>query len=187
MLYEATAAPRERCATLDLEEPAEGVRWHVLQTKSRQEKMLAEVLELRGVRCFLPLAQVHRVYGNRRAKVELPLFPGYMFLQGTLEDVYAADRTKRVVKVISVFDQDKLTEELRNVELALRGGATQFDPFPYLKRGIRVEVSSGPLRGVRGIIEDRLKRDRLILQVDVLGQATSLEVDGALLVPIGQV
>jgi len=166
----------------------EKVRWHVLQTKSRQEKMLAESLGARGIQCFLPLVDVQRVYGGRRAKVELPLFPGYLFIQGTLEDVYMADRTKRVARVISVFDQQRLAEELNSVKLALQGAeaGTGFDPFPYLKCGIRVEVISGPMRGVRGVIEDRRKRDRLILQVDVLGRATSLEVDSALLTPIGE-
>lgn len=161
-------------------------RWHVLQTRSRQEKALAETMESRGVQCFLPLVQVKRHYNGRRAVVELPLFPGYLFLRGTLEEVYLADRTKRVAQIIPVFDQDKLAEELKNIELALKGAGSEapFDPFPFLKRGIRVEVISGPLRGVRGVIEDRLKRDRLILQVDVLGRATSLEVDGAILAPL---
>src|SRR5437762_1028877 len=77
-----------------------GKRWHVLQTKSRQEKLLRESLEARGMRVYLPLVEVQRNYGGRRAKVELPLFPGYLFLQGTLEEMYEADRTKRVARVI---------------------------------------------------------------------------------------
>lgn len=184
-------APRgaERVWEVDSGEAgAEAVRWHVLQTRSRQEKALAENLEARGIRYFLPLVQVARIYGGRRTKVELPLFPGYLFLQGTLEQVYVADRTKRVAKVIPVFDQARLAEELRSVDRAIRGAGdtARFDPFPYLKKGIRVEVISGPMRGVRGVIEDRRKRDRLILQVHVLGQSTSLEVDSALLAPIGE-
>jgi transcription antitermination factor NusG len=167
----------------DAGRPGVGLRWHVLQTKSRQEKALTESLLSRGMECFLPLAQVNRTHGGRRVKVELPLFPGYVFLRGSLEEAYEADRTKRVAKIIPVFDQKKLDEELRSLELALKASAV-FDPFPYLKRGIRVEVISGPMRGVRGVIEDRLKRDRLVLQVDVLGQATSLEVDGAVLQPL---
>jgi len=163
-------------------------RWHVLQTKSRQEKLLRESLEARGMRVYLPLVEVQRNYGGRRAKVELPLFPGYLFLQGTLEEMYEADRTKRVARVIDVFDQKVLAAELRNVEMAIRGvgDASHFDPFPYLKVGIKVEVIAGPLRGVRGLIEDRRKRDRLILQVNVLGQATSLEVDSAVLAPLDE-
>ena len=163
-------------------------RWHVLQTKSRQEKLLCESLESRGMRAYLPLVDVQRNYGGRRAKVVLPLFPGYLFLRGSLEEVYEADRTKRVARVIPVFDQKALAEELRNVEMAIRGvgGTAQFDPFPYLKIGIRVEVIAGPLRGVRGFIEDRRKRDRLILRVNVLGQATSVEVDSAVLSPLDE-
>ncbi len=163
------------------------VRWHVLQTRSRMEKALAESLVAKGIKYFLPLVNVARSYGGRKAQVELPLFPGYLFLRGTLEQVYFADRTKRVARVIPVFDQARLTEELRSIELAIHGASdtTRFDPFPFLKRGIRVEIISGPMRGVRGIIENRHKRDRLILQVNILGQSTSLEVDSALLVPIG--
>jgi transcriptional antiterminator NusG len=181
-------ASAQRVWQVESAQAAVAVRWHVLQTKSRQEKVLAENLGVRGIECFLPLVDVSRMHGGRRAKVELPLFPGYLFIRGTLEDVYMADRTKRVARVISVFDQTRLAEELTNVKLALRGAenGTVFDPFPYLRRGIRVEVISGPMRGVRGVIEDRRKRDRLILQVDVLGKATSLEVDSALLAPIGE-
>ena len=177
----------EQAQTAPPQELPETMRWHVLQTRSRQEKALAEGLEARGIKCFLPLVRVGRVYGGRKAQVELPLFPGYLFLHGTLENVYAADRTKRVAKVIPVFDQARIAEELKSVELALKEApqTSRFDPFPYLKQGIRVEVISGPMRGVRGVIEDRRKRDRLILQVNVLGQATSLEVDSALLMPIG--
>ena len=168
-------------------EVATNLRWHVLQTKSRQEKALSETLASLKIKHFLPIVQVQRMHGGRKAKVELPLFPGYLFLHGSLDDAYTADRTKRVAKVIPVFDQIRLGEELRSLELAINASqeTSRFDPFPYLKSGIRVEVVSGPLRGVRGVIEDRRKRDRLILQVDVLGQATSVEVDSALLVPIG--
>ena len=112
------------------------------------------------------------------------MFPGYLFLKGQLEDAYTADRTKRVAHIIPVVDQVKLTDELRNLALALSARAP-LDPYPYLRAGLRVEVRSGPLAGIRGIIESRLKRDRLSLQVDVLGQAMSLEIDGALLEVIG--
>jgi hypothetical protein len=45
-------------------------------------------------------------------------------------------------------------------------------------------VRSGPLRGLQGIIEHRGRVNRLILQVEMLGQAVSLEVEASLLDPI---
>jgi transcription antitermination factor NusG len=157
--------------------------WHLLHTKSRQEKALMESLTIKGIAAFLPLVDVTRTYGRRKAQVELPLFPGYIFLKGHLEAAYEADRTKRVATIIPVVDQMKLTWELRNLAMALTARIS-LDPFPYLRSGVKVEVRSGPLMGVQGIIESRTKRDRLCLQIEMLGQATSVEIDGALLDPI---
>jgi transcription termination/antitermination protein NusG len=159
-------------------------RWHVLHTRSRQEKVLAEGLMAKGIAAFLPLLEVTRTYGRRKISVALPLFPGYVFLKGQLDEAYEADRTKRVANIIAVADQEKLTWELRNLSLALTARAP-LDPYPYLRAGIKVEVRSGPFIGIQGIIEQRTKRDRLLLQIDVLGQATSLEIDGALVEPVG--
>ena len=158
-------------------------KWFVLHTKSRQEKALADDLARAKVGHFLPLGVFARRYGNRKAKVELPLFSGYLFLRGTVEDTYLANRTKRVARIIEVKDQSKLEWELANLHLALQH-KVPIDPFPYLAKGMRVEVRTGPLRGLQGYIEDRLSIDRLILQVDMLGQAISLEVSGAQLDPI---
>jgi transcription antitermination factor NusG len=167
----------------DLFGPAAAGTWHLLHTRSRQEKALAETLDKKGIKYFLPLALHNRTYGNRKAKVELPLFTGYLFLRGSLDDCYEADRTDRIAQIIKVADQERLTWELKNLAMALRE-KVPLDPFPYLQKGVRVAVKSGPLKGLQGIVEERGKFDRLILQVQVLGQATSLEIDAAILEPV---
>ncbi len=171
------------CEDLSLWEPRPaslGLQWHVLRTMSRQEKALAEVLAARNIRYFLPLVKKTRTYGRRKEVVTLPLFPGYMFLLGTRDELFEADRTRRVASVIEVVDQAKLEHELKNLSCALEH-EPDLVPFPYLKVGYAVEVVGGPLRGIRGVIEDRAKKDRLILKIEVLGQATSVEIDGSLL------
>jgi len=126
------------------------------------------------------LMKRNRNYGGRKAVVEMPLFSGYVFLRGTVDEAYQADRTGRVAQVIRVVDQAKLLWELRNIEIAL-AREVELNPYPGLVRGVKVRVLSGALAGIEGIVEDKPKRDRLLLQVDVLGQATSLEIDGAIL------
>ncbi|HEV2294266.1 MAG TPA: transcription termination/antitermination NusG family protein [Tepidisphaeraceae bacterium] len=154
--------------------------WFVLRTKARQEKILAQDLEARGIRHFLPLVTCTKFYGGRRARVELPLFPGYLFLRGDLDHAYTADRTHRIAQIIRVPDQHQIDRDLRNIHLALGADAT-LDPFPYLRSGVPVEVRDGPFRGLQGIVQDRSRLDRLILQVETLGQAVSLEIDASLL------
>ena len=157
--------------------------WFVLHTRSRQEKSLAEDLAGRGIRHFLPLVTKLRRWGNRKASVDEPLFPGYVFLRGSRDEAFAADRTRRVAHIIPVADQQRLVWELRNLAQAIEQ-KTPLDPYPYLKRGIRVEVTSGPLRGLQGLIEARIGFDKLILAVDMLGQGVTVELLGASVEPL---
>ena len=157
--------------------------WFVLHTKSRQEKALARELGAMGLDCYLPLTRHARLHGGRKAVVDEPLFPGYVFLKATTDEAYDADRTKRVANIIRVPDQHHLEWELNNIRLALECSAT-LDPYPHLSQGRRVEVRSGPFRGLQGVIEGRGREARLILQVDVLGRAVSMEIDGGVVEPV---
>jgi len=155
-------------------------QWFVLHTRSRQEKAISRALDAMRCECFLPLVRKVHYQGRRKVYSETPLFPGYVFLHGTRDQAFDADRTDRIAQVIDVVDQRQLGEELASLKLALAAQAPM-DPFPYLREGVRVVVRAGPLRGVTGFVESRLRMDRLILQVNVLGQASSLEIDGGLL------
>ena len=155
-------------------------RWYVLHTKSRQEKVIASHLTAKGINHSLPLVAQVRYYGRRKMTVHLPLFPSYVFLLGNLEQAYEADRTRRLARIIHVPDQQRLGWELQNLRLAVDKQAP-LDPYPHLKNGVRAEVRAGPFRGLQGVIEHRTRPDRLLLQVDMLGRAVSLEIDGALL------
>ncbi|HEY7091391.1 MAG TPA: transcription termination/antitermination NusG family protein [Tepidisphaeraceae bacterium] len=152
--------------------------WFVLRTRARQEKILAADLGARKIGCFLPLLRVHRTYCGRRIQVELPMFPCYMFLRGSVDDTYYADRSGRVAQIIPVTDQHRLDFELSSLARVLESD-TQLDPFPYLKKGMKVIITAGPLKGLQGLIEDKTRKQRLILQIEALGQAVSLEVDAA--------
>jgi len=158
-------------------------KWYVLHAKSRQEKRLAEALEAMQITYYLPLVKQVQYYGRRKAVVDMPLFPGYMFLRGSLENAYQADRTKRIVKIIPVPDQQEIDRQIKNIGLALANKVV-LDPYPYLKKGIHVVVRSGPFKGLQGVIESRARNDRLVLQVATLSKAASLEIDGSLLEPI---
>ncbi len=168
------------------ESPAEGGAagsWYVLHTRSRQEKSVATDLQARRIRHFLPLVNQVRYYGRRKARVDLPLFPGYVFLFGDREEAFSLDRSGKLANILPVTNQTQLDWELRNLRQAIDRQAP-LNPYPYLEEGIRVEVKSGPFRGLQGLITDRTQDDRLVIQVDMLGQATAIEIDGALLEPL---
>jgi hypothetical protein len=107
-------------------------------------------------------------------------FRDTFFCGGCPSDAYSLDRAGRLAQIIEIRDQRQVHAELNNIDYALSREAG-LSLFRYLRKGIRVEVRTGPLKGLQGIIEDINRRDRIILQVVTLGQSVSAELDGSLL------
>ncbi len=157
--------------------------WWVAHTKARNEKALAWQLLKMEITYFLPLVEKTSIKGKRKFKSLLPLFGGYLFFCGDDEDRYKALTTNRIANVIPVADQESFVSQLRDVYTALTCGA-EVDPFPSVVEGKRCVVTSGPLRGVEGIVEKKESVTRILLKVDILGQSAAVTIDPAFLEPV---
>ena len=151
-------------------------QWWVAHTKSRNEKALAHDLIIRNVSYFLPMSWKVRRSSRRTIKSLLPLFSGYLFFCGEENDRLELLRTDRVANLIKVGDQEKLLSELVQIEQALKAGAP-LKPYKYIRKGQHCRVIAGPLLGLQGIVVMTMGQTRLVLQVDMLGQAASVEID----------
>src|SRR5258708_22547233 len=56
-------------------------RWYAAYTCANHEKCVAAELKARAVEHFLPLYSSVRRWRDRRVRLDLPLFPGYVFLR----------------------------------------------------------------------------------------------------------
>jgi transcription antitermination factor NusG len=151
-------------------------QWWVAHTKSRNEKALAHDLIRRNISYFLPMSWKVRRKSRRTIRSLMPLFGGYLFFCGDENERSELWRTDRVANMIEVKDQQKLLKELLQIEQALRAGAPLV-PHKYLKMGQKCRVIAGPLLGLQGIVVETRSTTRLLLQVDMLGQAASVEID----------
>ncbi len=146
------------------------------------EKALAVDLQNWDVPYFLPMVQRTLVIRGRRFHGMLPLFPGYLFFVGDVEDRYRALTTSHIANVINVVDQAQLVDELSQIELAL-ATPSGLDPFPFLQKGKRCRIARGPLAGIQGVVVRRAGVTRLVLQIEMLGQAVATEIDPSMLEP----
>jgi transcriptional antiterminator RfaH len=154
-------------------------RWWVAHTRSRHEKALAFDLLGWGIPYFLPMVERTVCIQHRRFRGMYPLFSGYVFLAGNEDARYQAMTTSHVASLITVVDQTRLVGELCQIQRALATPAG-FDPFPFLREGSHCRIKAGPLRGVQGVVVHRGGVTRLVLQVEMLGQAVATEVDPSL-------
>ena len=150
--------------------------WWVGHTKSRNEKALANDLAAQNISYFLPMAWKTSHKRGRKIRSLLPLFGGYIFFCGSEEDRLKSLRTNRLANLIEVSDQDKLVRELGQIKQAIDAGV-DVSPHQYLKEGQKCRVLSGPLQGLQGKVIKMKGITRLVLQVDMLGQAASVEID----------
>ncbi len=150
--------------------------WWVAHTKSRNEKALAWQMQNKDISYFLPM---HRKVAKKRGRTFrslLPLFTGYVFFCGNEDDRLEVLRTNRVAGLIAVHDQGRLVRDLSPIETLLLQGAP-LQPHKYVKAGTKCRVIAGALMGMEGIVSQTARHTRLVLQVEMLGQATSVEVE----------
>jgi transcriptional antiterminator RfaH len=150
--------------------------WWVAHTKSRNEKALAHDLVAKDVSYFLPMTWKVRRRSHRTIRSLLPVFTGYLFFCGEENERLSLLRTNRVANLIEVKDQQKLLGELLQIEQAVHAGAP-LTRHEYIKIGQKCRVIAGPLLGLEGIVVTAKNAARLVLQIDMLGQAASVEID----------
>jgi transcription antitermination factor NusG len=153
-------------------------RWYAAYTCANHEKRVREQLEQRSVESFLPVYETVRRWKDRRMRLQLPLFPGYLFVRMAVVDRLRVLQVPGVVRIVGFSGQlaalpDEEIEELKN---GLAGGV-RAEPHPYLTVGRRVRVKRGPFEGRQGILLRRKGKLRLVLSIELIMRSLVIDVD----------
>ena len=157
-----------------------GIQWYAIWTRSRHEQVVREQLERKGYETFLPTLPKWSRWKDRKKKIDWPLFPGYCFARFDAVERLPILKCAGVVNIVSFngevapIPEGEIDGIRRLVDSDLK-----YDSCPLIKEGMLVEVTHGPLKGVSGRLVRKGAHSRLILAVDLIGQAVSVEVDAA--------
>lgn len=161
--------------------------WYAVYTKHQHEKTACELIEGKGFEVFLPLYRAEHRWKDRTKVVSLPVFPCYLFVRTDFE------RKLEILKtpgVFSLIESGGRPCEVPNSEIEAIRKITQsqakVEPHPYLKCGDYVRVRQGALAGIAGVLSRVKNRYRVVVSVDLLQKAVSVEVDIASLERIGR-
>ncbi|MBI4169192.1 MAG: NusG-like protein [Acidobacteria bacterium] len=156
--------------------------WHVVWTQSHCEQLVHDQLVARGFESFLPKINVWSSRAGLRRLIRRPMFPGYLFLRHAMDkDSYLEVRKARGLVALLGETWERLAVvpegEIESVRALARSDLPCM-PHPYLREGMRVRITRGPLAGVEGVLARR--RDHkglLVLSVDLLFRSVGVEVD----------
>jgi len=152
--------------------------WYALYTKPRHEKKVYEQLLEKNIETFLPMVKTLRQWKDRRKWVEMPLFNSYVFVNIDLKDKIYALRTHGVVRMIS-FGGIPASIPDWQIEQLVRviDHPETLELETYLKEGDLVEVTEGPLSGIRGYLRELRGQTRVAILIDGIFQSASFVVE----------
>ena len=160
--------------------------WYAIYVRSRHEKCVHSELQQKGIESSLPLTIVTRQWSDRRKKVEVPLFRGYVFVKIDIKnEKLPVLTTSGVVKFVTFNnvtvpipeDQMYWLQQMIASDLLL----SQEQDFPV---GAEIDVMFGPLKGLRGRVKKKHSETRLVVWFDAIMQGVSVEIDPTWLAPV---
>ena len=159
---------------------SDSLAWYAIWTRSRHEQVVREQLERKGLEAFLPTITRWSRWKDRKKQIDWPLFPGYCFARFDARERLPILKCSGVVNIISFNGEIAPipAQEIDGVRRLVESDL-QYDPCPLIREGMMVEVVHGPLKGVFGRLVRKGAHARLVLSVDLIGQAVSVEVDAA--------
>jgi transcription antitermination factor NusG len=152
-------------------------QWFVLFVRTNQEKTTASRLNHLQIEHFLPCFRSLRQWKDRRVTLEVPLFPGYVFVH-----LPHAERMRVLTlpNVLYFVGSGSSPAVLSDEEIAWIGRGLQSGnavPHECLSEGQRVVITSGVLAGLKGILVRKVNNTRVVVSLDSIGRAFAVEVD----------
>lgn len=158
---------------------ARGSRWFAVYTFPRHEKRVVEHLAMREIEHYLPLYRSSRKWSDgSRVTLNLPLFPGYLFVRIQRAQRVRVLEVPGVVTVVGGTGGEPASLPEGEID-ALRSGLSERNaqPHPLLKVGQRARIRCGAFTGMEGVVERMKYSVRVVLTMDSIQQSFAVEVD----------
>lgn len=152
-------------------------KWFALYIRSRHEKQVHRSLLHKGIDTYLPLIDTIRQWADRKKKVSLPLFKGYVFVRIELRQILKVLTVDGVVRIVGFGTTPiPIPDEQINAMRRILNEDYQIEEIPFLEEGESVEIISGPLRGLRGFLLRNNSSHSFVISVEIIGRAVAVRI-----------
>lgn len=155
--------------------------WFAIQTWPRYEKKVARELSSKSIEVFLPLLASKHQWRDRQQIVELPLFPGYVFVQtpGTAQSRIPVLRTAGVISFVGAHGTGTLVpdSEIESVRILLNRGVP-IQNYSFVNVGQRVRIRGSSLDGVEGVLVSKNDDFSLVVSINIIQRSVAVRVAG---------
>jgi transcription antitermination factor NusG len=156
--------------------------WHIGYTCPKAEKRVHKKLEIMGVTSFLPLQKVIKNWSDRKKKLEIPLFPNYIFIHTSPSERYDILQVNGLVRYVT-FEGKPATvpDSLINSLQKMLSGDLEVTNEQFIA-GMAVKIIDGPFAGIEGQLIRNNGKSRLFVQINVLQRNVSVDISASSIV-----
>lgn len=164
-MRENTIAASSLCADGD---------WVAVQVRIHRERLVGDVLREHGYDQLVPVVKTSQRAGKKREQV---LLPGYVFCRYKLRPTYRIVQAPGVMRLVGVAGRPVAIsgDEVEAIRRIAESGVTA-EPWRFIKSGDRVQVCSGPLAGLEGLVLYLKNAVRVVVSVTMLRRAVAVEL-----------
>jgi transcription antitermination factor NusG len=152
-------------------------KWHVVYTMPNNERKVVSRITDMGIESYLPLQKVIRQWRDRKKKLEVPLFPNYVFVKVDEPRRGSLMSIRELVGFVSIGKKPVVVKE---EEILAIQHATNQDlrvvPEEKFCEGKKVRIGYGQFSGLEGTIVQKNGNTRLIITIEGLGRAFSFNI-----------
>jgi transcription termination/antitermination protein NusG len=159
--------------------------WYAVHTKSRHEYKTNSGLAQKNLATFLPEIEVWSKRKDRKKKIVIPLFPGYLFVETPLLDNETKLAILKTFGVVRILGKKENTEPLPVPEskiLALKrllDKKVEMFTIQYPKAGEPAQIIDGPFAGIEGtVIQSDLEKELFVISIELLQRAVAIKLEG---------
>jgi transcriptional antiterminator NusG len=157
-------------------------KWYALHTRSHFEQKVYEGLRSKSIEGFYPRIQVISRRKDRRKKIMIPMLPGYVFVCSDLKAKEHLEilKTIGVVRIVSFRGRPiPASEEEISSLMILDGTDRTVQNQDYMKKGDRIMIMEGPLKGLIGYyLRHKAQSERVVVTVELLKRSLAVEIEG---------
>ncbi len=159
--------------------------WYAVHTRSRHEDKANAGLIQKSYSVFLPKIEVWSKRKDRKKRIFLPLFPGYLFvelLKPAPENRLDVLKTFGVVRILGnpiTSEPIPVPDDKIDAIRRIINSKVEIQNIQYPRVGEPARIIDGPFKGVEGIVVGTdYKKDLFVITIELLQRSVAIKLEG---------
>jgi transcriptional antiterminator NusG len=159
--------------------------WYAVHTRSRHEERSHTLLLQKSIHSFLPKIEAWSKRKDRRKKIMIPMFPGYLFVESANLDNYVRLDILKTFGVVQILGKAKGAEPIpvpdEKIDAIRRiiESRVEVQQLQYPKVGEPARIMDGPFKGVEGlVISTDYAKELFVISIELLQRSVAIKLEG---------